>query len=504
MLPYLSEADKKEIDSLLKADIWLPLPGPQTMAYESTADVVGYGGAAGGGKTDLAIGIALTKHTRAAIFRREGTQLEGIIDRLETIIGTRDGYNGQKNTWKHGGLKIEFGSCPHPGDERKYQGRPKDLLVIDEAANFLESQVRFLMGWVRTTDEKQHCQTLLTFNPPTDNDGEWIVRFFAPWLDPMHINPAKPGEIRFFAMMDGEEIEVKTKDEFLHNGELIRPQSRTFIPSKVMDNPFLVETGYIATLQALPEPLRSQMLRGDFMAGKQDNPWQVIPTAWVDAAQARWTEDGGKGKPMDSMGVDVARGGKDETVIAKRHGVWFAKNDCYPGSDTPNGQIVVGSILSKRKDNAPVHVDVIGVGASVYDQLDGNGIHAVAIQSAAKAEEYGQRFTDKSGQLSFVNYRAYMWWALREALDPETGEEIALPPGQKVKGDLCAPRWKMTARGVQVESKEEIANPKRLGRSTNDGDAIVYANMRTMKREEEEDEDDYRPPVTGRSKHGGY
>lgn len=485
MLPYLTEAEKVELDNLLRADIWLPLPGPQTLAYESTADVVGYGGAAGGGKTDLAIGIALTKHKRAAIFRREGTQLEGIIDRFESILGTRDGYNGQKNTWKvpKGNLKIEFGSCPHPGDEKKYQGRPKDLLVVDEAANFLEMQVRFLMGWVRTTDEKQHCQTLLTFNPPTDNDGEWIVKFFAPWLDPLHINPAQPGEIRFFAMIDGEEIEVESKEPFMHGAELIKPQSRTFIPSKVMDNPFLVETGYIATLQALPEPLRSQMLRGDFMAGKQDNPWQVIPTAWVEAAQARWTEDGGKDKPMDSMGVDVARGGKDETAIAKRHGTWFAKNDCYPGSDTPNGQLVVGLVLSKRKDNAPVHVDVIGVGASVYDQLDMNGIHTIAVNSSTKAEdEQGEPFRDKSKQLTFANYRAWMWWAMREALDPETGDNLALPPSQKVKADLCAPRWKMTARGVLVESKEDLADPKRLGRSTNDGDAIVYANIRTPKK----------------------
>ena len=482
MLPYLTEADRNEIDSLISDEVWLPLPGPQTMAYESTADVVGYGGAAGGGKTDLAIGIALTKHTRSAVFRREGTQLEGIIDRMEEVIGNKDGYNGQKNVWRVGNKKIEFGSCPHPGDEKKYQGRPKDLLVIDEAANFLESQVRFLMGWVRTTDDKQPCQVLLTFNPPTDNDGEWVIKFFAPWIDPLHPNPAEPGEIRYFAVMDGEELEVGSSDEFELNGELIRPQIRTFIPSKVMDNPFLVETGYIATLQALPEPLRSQMLRGDFLAGKQDNPWQVIPTAWVEAAQARWTEEGGQ-EPMDAIGVDVARGGKDETVIAKRHGTWFARNDCYAGADTPNGQIVVGYTLAKRKDNAPVHVDVIGVGASVFDQLDGNGIHTIAIQSAGRAEsDNGEKLLDKSEQLGFANYRAYMWWFLRECLDPETGENIALPPGQKVKADLCAPRWKMSARGIQVESKEDIANPKRLGRSTNDGDAIVYANMRTPKK----------------------
>jgi hypothetical protein len=60
--------------------------------------------------------------------------------------------------------------------------------------------------------------------------------------------------------------------------------SRTFIPSRVSDNPYLMGTGYMTQLQSLPEPLRSQMLYGDFKAGVQDDPWQVIPTAWVEAA----------------------------------------------------------------------------------------------------------------------------------------------------------------------------------------------------------------------------
>ena len=35
----------------------------------------------------------------------------------------------------------------------------------------------------------------------------------------------------------------------------------------------------MATLQSLPEPLRSQMLYGDFNAGTEDDSMQVIPTA---------------------------------------------------------------------------------------------------------------------------------------------------------------------------------------------------------------------------------
>ena len=51
LLPHLTEAERRELFALLARDKkrWRPLPGPQTDAYQSTADIIGYGGAAGGG-----------------------------------------------------------------------------------------------------------------------------------------------------------------------------------------------------------------------------------------------------------------------------------------------------------------------------------------------------------------------------------------------------------------------------------------------------------------------
>ena len=160
--------------------VWLPTDGAQSLAYKSAADVIGYGGAAGGGKTDLALGLALTRHRKSAIFRREATQVTGMIERLAEIMGDREGLNAGSRIWRLEGRQIEFGSAPHPGDETRYQGRAKDLLVLDEAANFLESQARFLMGWVRTAVPGQKCTTLLTFNPPASAEGRWVIPFFAP------------------------------------------------------------------------------------------------------------------------------------------------------------------------------------------------------------------------------------------------------------------------------------------------------------------------------------
>jgi hypothetical protein len=455
---------------------WSPLPGPQTMAYNSMADIVGYGGAAGGGKTDLACGKALTKHRKVMILRRVGTELTAIEDRLEELIGSKDGYNSQKRIWRtlRGGnvpLQIEFASLPNLGDERGYQGRPHDLLVFDEAANFLEAQVRFLLGWLRTTIPGQHCQALLTFNPPTSAEGRWIIEFFAPWLDPKHICPAEPGELRWFATMDGADVEVPDGEPFTHKGELITPRSRTFIPSRVSDNPYLMGTGYMAQLQALPEPLRSQMLYGDFMAGIEDDPWQVIPTAWAEIAMKRWAKLDPK-PAMDSMGIDVARGGKDSTVIARRHGMWFDELLAYPGTATPDGPAVTGLAIANVRDQAPIHVDIIGVGSSPYDFLRSARQQVIGVNVAEKATG-----TDKSGRLRFANLRAELWWRLREALDPNNNTGIALPPDKRLLADLCAPVWKPQGPIISVESRDDIV--KRIGRSPDYASAVILALIDT-------------------------
>lgn len=475
--------------------VWVPLPGPQSEAYHSPADILFYGGAAGGGKTDLAIGLCLTSHCKSIIFRREGVQLQGIIDRLTEINKGRDGYNGQEKIWRIGDKQIEFGACKDPGDETKYQGRPHDLAVFDEITHFLEQQVRFLLGWIRSTKSGQRKRVLFTGNPPTDSNGQWVVKFFAPWLDKQHPDyPEKPGKLRWYAMIDGKEIERPDGTPFQHDGKEIKPQSRTFIPSRVQDNPYLMATDYEAQLQSLPEPLRSQMLHGDFCAGTDDDPYQAIPTEWVVQAQARWKL---QDRPdiMDSIGLDVARGGKDETVIACRYERWFAPLICYPGSSTPDGSTTASLAFANVKDRAPIHVDIIGVGSSVYDHLNDNGVHVVAVNGSEASFA-----TDRSGRLRFVNKRAEIIWKLREALDPKTGDLLALPPGNDILADLTAPKWKLTTRGIQIESKDDIK--KRIGRSPDKGDAIAYAYISTMKLDEYETENqDY---YEGRSSYGGY
>jgi hypothetical protein len=434
------------------ATVWRPEPSnlPQGAAYRSKADLLLYGGAAGGGKTDLLIGLAMTQHRRSIIFRREYAQLRAIIDRTAEIHGSRDGFNGQDKVWRFADNRmLEFGACQHVGDEQAFQGRPHDLKAFDEITHFTEAQFRFLAGWLRTTRAGQRCRILAAGNPPTTPEGEWVRRYWGPWLDPAHPNKARPGELRWYAMIDGKDTEVSGPEPVEHDGEIIVPKSRTFIPSRVEDNPFLMETGYKAQLQSLPEPLRSMMLRGDFAAGTDDDPWQVIPTVWVERAQKRWTA--APPDEMDTLGADIARGGQAQTVLTPRHGEWFGEQIVYPGKATPDGPAAAALIVAAMRGNACCNIDVIGVGSSVYDHLR---LLRVNVQAMHGAERSDMR--DRSGKLRFANKRAQWWWQMREALDPAYGDYVALPPDRELLADLCAPKWKLTSGGILIESKEDL------------------------------------------------
>ena len=256
--------------------------------------------------------------------------------------------------------------------------------------------------------------------------------------------------------------------------EIIKPESRTFIPSRITDNPFLVSTGYMAQLQAMPEPLRSQMLLGDFEAGMEDDPFQLIPTKWVEIAQARWKERTPRGE-MLAMGVDVARGGRDNTTLATRHktpetDLWFDKLKIHPGKETPDGNTVAGLVIAERRDHAPIMLDVIGVGASPYDILvnAGQDVHGINVAEKANA-------MDRSGRLSFFNLRSQLWWQFRELLDPNADNGIALPPDPELAKELCAPRWELSGMTIKVESRDQII--ERVGRSPDRATAVILAQI---------------------------
>jgi hypothetical protein len=483
----------------LGAAVWQPDPDnqPQINAYRTPAFETLYGGAAGGGKSDLLLGLARTAHQRALLLRRTFPELErSLITRSLEFYGDSKLYNAAQHVWKVDGRRIEFGHMEAigtpavPRDEAKYASAPYDLIGIDQLEQFPQYGYTFMLSRVRTTVPGQRTRIVATANPVGENIG-WIIERWAPWLDELHPWPARAGDLRYFKRdAQGKEVETTADDP--------DAMSRTFIPAALKDNRYLGDE-YRRTLNLLPEPLRSALLNGDWNASLVEDAYQVLPRAWVKLAQARWREDGhpkdmeGRALRLSCLGADIARGGDDQEVLAPRYGNWIAPLVKIPGAHVPDGATSVKPILEYLETNGeavrtgreieypdagfmlpvvqskvPVNIDVIGVGSSTYDTSRAHGLNAVPINWAS-----GSHAFDESGTLQFVNKRAEHWWKTREALDPKNGQEIALPPDSELLADLCAPRWESQKAGIKIESKEDIK--KRIGRSPDCGDAVVMA-----------------------------
>jgi len=463
--------------------VWVPNPGPQTMAYNSPADELYYGGQAGGGKSDLGVGLGLTHHEKSLILRRFNDDAKVLAERTLAIVGSRDGYNGQDQILRLPNKLMEFGGCKDLEDRQRYKGDPHDLIDFDEIPDFLEQQYTFIIGWNRSANPKQRCRVLCTGNPPTTPEGMWVIKRWGAWLDPTHpkFGKVKEGQLLWYTTIDGKDTEVDGPGPHWINGESIIAKSRTFIRAKLSDNPDLAATNYDAVLAGMPEELREAYREGRFDAGLKDKAFQLIPTAWIRAAQERWTDKPPIGVPMCAMGIDCTGGGVDPMAISCRHDGWFAPSVIIPGHEIPAemaGRAAAGHVVAHRRDNAIMIVDMGGgYGGPLYEHLHMNFNNNPSIEPIVKpfkGSEASVRRT-QDGTVGFNNKRTEALWKFREALDPGQvgGSPIMLYLGNEVMADLAAPTYELRRGGYHAESKESVC--ARLGRSTNEGDSVVMA-----------------------------
>ena len=228
-------------------------------------------------------------------------------------------------------------------------------------------------------------------------------------------------------------------------------------------------------------------VEGEFASSSEDG---VIPLAWVELANDRWRalyepdgEQTGKFRPpelgtravlahgdkLHTLGVDVARGGEDKTVLALRRGNTIVELRRY--SHTEDSLITAAYVEAVQEGHGDPKaiVDVIGPGSGVYDQVRAAERPCLPFNSSE-----GTKRHDLTGEFGFTNKRSWGWWNLREMLDPNNGCDVGLPPDDRLTGDLVAPKWRVMSGGrIQIESKDDIK--KRIGRSTDDGDSVVYA-----------------------------
>ncbi len=210
---------------------------------------------------------------------------------------------------------------------------------------------------------------------------------------------------------------------------------------------------------------------GIFASGAED---AIIPLTWVEAANERWHEWVARGRPtpFTCLGVDVAWGGADRTVFAHRHGHAISELETHRKENPMETAGRVRAALRVRGGYAVV--DVIGLGGGTYASLleeDDYGF-TPSVQPFNASERTDK--LDAGRQFGFINKRAAAWWNLRELLNPDGDDPIALPPDDTLTGDLTAPGWRVASSGkIQVDGKDEIY--QKLKRSPDYGDAVAMA-----------------------------
>ncbi|MDD2869656.1 terminase family protein [Neomegalonema sp.] len=233
-----------------------------------------------------------------------------------------------------------------------------------------------------------------------------------------------------------------------------------FLPATILDNPHITED-YKESLKSLPPREYKRFVEGDWTLS--EDPDQLIPYNWVKDAIDR--EPGTAKGHKRKLGVDVARFGDDETVLASAFGWNLDLLEGHHGLSIDKvASLVTNKINEMPVDADQVRVDSVGMGGGVVDMLRKEGYNVREIISGAKAKVTDSKY-------KFKNLRSQMWWNVREQLrEGNISLQVSNP---KLIEDLTAVKYKMNAdKMIEIESKDDIK--KRIGRSTDYGDAVVY------------------------------
>ena len=485
-----------ELASLLRGTeraVFEPRPGRQEMVYNCEADIVGFGGKAGGNKTYTAYGLAYEKHRETILFREEFSQMNhSIIPKGKAIYEVLATYKGQSDyTWFfHKGGKFALGALKHQGDFERYRGNEWGAMIFDEAATLRQDEVMSIMAWMRGNEQLERQQAYFFFNPPKSSRGEWIIKYFAPWIDPSYPDSAEEGEWRWYTVIDDQEVILRDDDPRLmkteegrayidHNGERLMLLSRTFYFSERDENPDLGER-YEAQLRLLPTTLRRQLKDGDFTAGLEDDAFQLFDYHLIALAMNRWKPNmadyfGDRTPPpLTVIGVDPARGGSNRTVIGKRYDTYVAPFIVLPGSETPTGGHVAARVLQEienepNREDIIINVDVGGIGASPYDALVEAGLNVYPINAGS-----GSDYRDRSGIYEVANKRTELLLRLRDLFEGYPAE-LAIPNINELRTEAAAVHYAMPSGKMLAQRKDEIEQV--IGVSTDILDALALTAL---------------------------
>ena len=243
--------------------VFRPNKGPQVDFLAAPEKEVLYGGAAGGGKS-FAMLVDLLRYAsngnhRALLLRRTLAELTELVDQSRKLYPKAFPgaiFRESKNTWSFpSGATALFSYVDKDNDVTRYQGQSFTWIGVDELGQYPTPYVwNYLRSRLRTTDPE--IQTYMRASANPGGVGGW-------WLKKMFVDPTIPNEPFWATDIDSGKVLRYGPNHPEHADEPL--YQRRFIPARLTDNPFLMESGeYEAMLLSLPEVERRRLLEGDW------------------------------------------------------------------------------------------------------------------------------------------------------------------------------------------------------------------------------------------------
>lgn len=199
----------------------------------------------------------------------------------------------------------------------------------------------------------------------------------------------------------------------------------------------------------------------------------LVPYEWIELANNRWLEYKEREfvpRCPKYVGSDVAGMGRDSSVLCCRFGDYVEKFEAHQSAGQADHMHVAGMIINEligKKDKA--FIDTIGEGAGVFSrlqELDYTNVYS------CKYSESARHLHDLTGEYTFANMRAYLYWCVRDWLNPKNGYSPALPPNDKLAEEMTETHWHFQSNGsIIIEKKENIV--ARIKRSPDYMDALA-------------------------------
>ncbi|MBJ6360859.1 AAA family ATPase [Paenibacillus sp. GCM10012307] len=186
------------------------------------------------------------------------------------------------------------------------------------------------------------------------------------------------------------------------------------------------------------------------------------------------------------LGVDVARFGDDETVIAPRVGMKVFKLKCYNKQDT---MVTAGWVIALARDmlrkhsslrNVEIKVDDSGVGGGVTDRLNEvireerlKGWRVTPINNGSKPTRKEEEHYENRGTETWADLRDLLQESFSKHIQGQP-VSLELPDDERLVTQLTQRKYRMTSKGkLALERKEDM---KKRGLDSPDrADAVVLA-----------------------------